>query len=411
MPEELAIALVIIVVIGWVVVKVFHALFQAAESTQSAIKDSFRKNQTDRHEKKRLALKPHCSQSMPSNLNAIENLLTKLGADLAERKDNGAWVPERPQWKKIDFVPQQYISQGPATQRVNVFDLRLILLPNRPAWNEREEDILSRSCSYPGDFVEVRRPPLIPLLVPDISIEVASLICDGKVSAKEMDVYFRKELDDIAVYNRRRMELLERYGTLRKDIEAWNEVERQRRVTFTSKTDAFSKEEEALFQEHAKKYEVACLRQRIQIAEALDGFRKRTKAYVIQRVESILSTLTLPVSVPRFWNVDYDEAEQILIVEVALPDVVHDHPIKTVKQKSGRVIKPLNQTERKEFVPKIHPAVMLRIAHELLRNDGFQTIKLLALNGWVDYIDPHTGRETRAYTCSLVLTGERDGRA
>ena len=104
---------------------------------------------------------------------------------------------------------------------------------------------------------------------------------------------------------------------------------------------------------------------------------------------------------------DYDEAEQILIVEIALPDVVHDLPVKTVKQKSGKVIKSLNQTERKEFVPKVHPAIMLRVAYEILRNDAFQTLKLLALNGWVDYIDPHTGHETRAYTSSLVLAGEQ----
>jgi restriction system protein len=101
------------------------------------------------------------------------------------------------------------------------------------------------------------------------------------------------------------------------------------------------------------------------------------------------------------------QAEQILIVEIALPDVLHHPPAKTVTQKPGKVIKPLNQNERKELIPKIHPAIMLRVAYEILRSDSFGTIKLLALNGWVDYIDPHTGRETRAYTASLVVTGEQ----
>jgi restriction system protein len=50
---------------------------------------------------------------------------------------------------------------------------------------------------------------------------------------------------------------------------------------------------------------------------------------------------------------------------------------------------------------------MLRFAYEILRNENSGIIKLLALNGWVGFTDPHTGLDTRAYTASLVVTPEQ----
>ena len=95
------------------------------------------------------------------------------------------------------------------------------------------------------------------------------------------------------------------------------------------------------------------------------------------------------------------------MVEIGLPDVVHQPPSKTVILKSGAVKKPLNQTERKELVPKIHPAILLRIAYEVFRNDTDEIINLLVVNGWVKFDDPATGINTKAYTASLMVTREQ----
>src|SRR5437899_2702530 len=78
-------------------------------------------------------------------------------------------------------------------------------------------------------------------------------------------------------------------------------------------------------------------------------------------------------------------------------------PRKTIVLKTGPVKKPLNQSEKKEAIPKIHPAILLRFASELFRNDNAEIIKLLVLNGWVAFDDPNTGINTKAYTASLML--------
>ncbi len=83
--------------------------------------------------------------------------------------------------------------------------------------------------------------------------------------------------------------------------------------------------------------------------------------------------------------------------------MVHQAPLKTVILKSGAVKKPLNQTERKEIIPKIHPAILLRTAYEVFRNDTDGIIALLVVNGWVKFDDPATGTKTKAYTASLMV--------
>jgi restriction system protein len=87
--------------------------------------------------------------------------------------------------------------------------------------------------------------------------------------------------------------------------------------------------------------------------------------------------------------------------------VAHQPPFKIVILKSGAVKKPLNQTERKELVPKIHPAIVLRTAYEVFRNDTDKTIDLLVVNGWVKFDDPATGINTKAYTASLMVARDQ----
>ena len=120
--------------------------------------------------------------------------------------------------------------------------------------------------------------------------------------------------------------------------------------------------------------------------------------------------IRLPGSVPHTWDIDFDEEQQIAVIDIGLPDVVHRPPYKTVILKSGAVKKPLNQTERKELVPKVHPAILLRIAYEVFRSDTDETIKLLVLNGWVKFDDPATGVNTKAYTASLMVERDRSPR-
>lgn len=137
------------------------------------------------------------------------------------------------------------------------------------------------------------------------------------------------------------------------------------------------------------------------------GFEKGNKENILQRIDFITNDIKLPTSFPKQWESDYDTEQAILILEIGLPDVVHSQVLKKVELKTKTTDKPLSKNEIKEFVPKIHPAIILRVAYEIFRNDESETIKLLVINGWIEYDNPSTGVKTKTYTSSLVCNREQ----
>ena len=163
--------------------------------------------------------------------------------------------------------------------------------------------------------------------------------------------------------------------------------------------DEYNKELDAdvLVSEKNKKY----------FTDLLAGYKSAKKDDVVERLNLILSNISLPASVPKTWDLDFDTEQAIAVVEIGLPDVVHQPVYKNVQMKASTAKKPLNQKEAKEFIPKIHPAIVLRIAYEVFRNDVCDVLKLLVVNGWVEFDDPTTGNKTRTYTASLVAEKEQ----
>lgn len=137
------------------------------------------------------------------------------------------------------------------------------------------------------------------------------------------------------------------------------------------------------------------------------GYENKQKEDVIERFNFVINSINIPASIPQIWDTDFDPEEGILIVEIKLPDIVHNQVLKEVALKHGKVKKPITLKEQKEIVPNIHPATMLRFAYEIFRNDSVDVIKLLVLNGWVEFDDPSTGNLTRTYTASLAVTKEQ----
>lgn len=138
-----------------------------------------------------------------------------------------------------------------------------------------------------------------------------------------------------------------------------------------------------------------------------NGFQRGVKQDVLQRIDYILNDIEFPNSIPKLWDSDYDPEQSILVVEINLPDVVHSPIFKKVELKSKTAEKPLTKREIQEYVPKIHPAIMLRVAYEIFVNDESGTIKLLVLNGWVEYDNPATGKRAKTYTSSLGVTRDQ----
>ena len=402
MPEELAIALVLLVIAGWIVVKLFQVLGEGLSSAHEALSRSIQGKTAKIFSWRKNKLAQNVRVFVPDELEWAENRIDVVQSEFERAQASIKWTPQLPTWVRRNFAPYALPPKSEAWNEMNVSDIQNILRPENIDWLHKESAILEQDCRYP------LKPPECTLSevkeVPEIALNIEKAVFDAsRLTKSQVLRFFRREQDAVAAYNQRRTAILARCEYVNRAIKEWNIENRKRWRSYIQESKRLEEQELSAFALHRSQYERGCTEQKDNLASTLAGFRAGRSADVVRRVEHFLGSLTLPKSVPHSWEIDFDEDQRILIVEVALPDVVHRPLVKTVTLKSGPVTKPLNQTEKRESIPKVHPAILLRFAYELFRNDDAGIINLLVINGWVMFDDPHTGVNKKAYTASLML--------
>ncbi len=397
MPAEIGIALVVLFVLIWLL---FHLL--------AALLTWFDKARAERRARRFLRDKQRLSQHvhifLPDELEQAQQELDVLSAQFHERRRTTVWTPIRPTWVKKPFLPLVFPSQTNAHGDMDIAEIESILCPNIVGWLEIESAIFSQSSIYPFAAPKGECLSSNELFKRELRLEKAVMRVDHtSITEKDVARCFRRERGVLEDYNKRRLAILSDCDHLNEQIDNWNVENHRKWSRYAADSASMAEAELEFFNLHSEQYSRACNEEKARFKKLAEGFRQRAKQGVVERVQCILGSLTLPDSVPRSWDIDFDEDQRILIVEIELPDVVHRQPTKTISLKSGRVKKSLNQAEKREYIPKVHPAILLRFAYELFRNDDSETIGLLVLNGWVRFQDPNTGIDTKAYTASLMV--------
>jgi restriction system protein len=404
--NSVIIGLAILGAVIWIVYKLFQAIADGVKQIETVVNDA----RSKRRQEHKATLLSKVNVRMPADLANIQQSIKRSRAELENEKTRiSSLRAAPPRWNKVEFKPIQFAVASEAYGTMVGTHLADILQPNATLWFEEERAAIQSDYAYPLPFPNYE-PAGEFKPFPDCEIkdlEEASLTYDRQqVRPSTVEDLFKEEIQEIASYNRRLEELIAETESLNTEIREFNKYAESNWNKHGAQMRALYEKEYAEFEDVRSSYVSAGNAQKSTLAGYLGGYRKGKNFGVIRRVGCILGRLKLPISVPRIWNVDFDEEQRILIVEIELPDVVHREVFKTVVLKSGPVLKPLNQKERKEFVPGIHPAILLRHAYEIFRNDTEQLISLLVVNGWVSFDDPRTGVNTKAYTASLTV--ERD---
>jgi restriction system protein len=357
------------------------------------------------------ARKDHLAKGVLYNLpNAISIAgLQRAEQEFQRRKAQPAWMPVRPSWQPRTFAKQTMSPQDPSCSEMDITDVGRILSPNSEPWIDKEAALISRDCSYPGvapttailEFKEFVPPA--PLHIEEAKFEFnPARVCESDIAR-----YFSEERERAKCFNESRLQAIARHSALIVQIEKWNSEQRKSWNQYRNASAILIQEELEKFRRCAQQYNDDCRAQSDYFKAQQEGYSRGSKTSVVARTNWIMGSLSLPGSVPRQWQVDFDEEEGILIVEVCLPDIVNRPPMKLVQRREGMVATPLNQSERREHIPKVHPAILLRIGFEIARNDSANVIKLIVVNGWINFREPATGRERVAYTASLRATPDR----
>lgn len=413
----------------WLIVQIFEAIGSFMDSVNQSFKEKELERQKKESERLRLKqqeaekrekllseererqwmaryneLLPYVDITLPDlDLTSVLSRLEGIKDDL-KRKSRQQFTAVRPSWQKRIFKKYITNDQREATAQMYVDDIDDILKKNTSTWEQKEMNLIADKCVYSG---ELKTTPLSSFIeIPEFSSalnEAHFAYDEEKISSDDLEKYFSKDRENVSKYNKTRMELLRFIEEINKEISNYNETKKAEFADYIQETALLEKEEKAKYNADLKEFKDACKQAQEYFKNTAEGFASNIKEAVVERLKLIVSDIQLPDCIPHKWEVDYNPEEQIAIVEIGLPDVVHFPPIKTVELKSGVVEKPLNLTEKKEIVPHIHPAIMLRIAYEIFRNDSSNTIKLLVLNGWIKFDDPTTGINTKSYTASLML--------
>ncbi len=158
-------------------------------------------------------------------------------------------------------------------------------------------------------------------------------------------------------------------------------------------------------------YEILQINRQVKIykkyySDLYNGFKMNKKDSVIERINNVINYIDLPKVFPKFWDLDYEPEKWILIVDVMVPNIVDLVIKKNVELKTKNVEKEITKKEYKEYKPKIHPSILLRLAYEISKSNVDNIIKYVAINWFVEYNSKATWHKIKDYVCSLTFKTE-----
>ena len=120
--------------------------------------------------------------------------------------------------------------------------------------------------------------------------------------------------------------------------------------------------------------------------------------------------LGLPDDFPQEFRIAYVPEPKELVVEYELPHksivpIVSEH--KYVKAKDTIEEKPRKASAIKDLYQDIVAATCLRTLHELFEADQGNHLDVLVFNGFVDEVDPATGKDIRPCLISIRTTSDK----
>ena len=132
------------------------------------------------------------------------------------------------------------------------------------------------------------------------------------------------------------------------------------------------------------------------------GSAKGVVDYFLPQLDSI----PLPRWCPREYELQFDEAGGILLIECRLPYFGALEVVKTKELTSGPKLVPVNQREARDLTNRFPYLIALRLLWEIPQLDYCRRVGMVCCNGYVIYDDPATGRRRQDVILSVAAKRE-----
>jgi restriction system protein len=140
------------------------------------------------------------------------------------------------------------------------------------------------------------------------------------------------------------------------------------------------------------------------------AYKNKDISSVISYNSMVLERSQYPYQLPQNFRVTYADDSKELVVEYQLPTIeivpkVQEY--KYVKSKDSIEGKQKKQPEIKDIYQDIIASICLRTIHEVFEADQGNVINLATFNGFVETVDPATGKDIKPFLISVRVIKER----
>ena len=142
----------------------------------------------------------------------------------------------------------------------------------------------------------------------------------------------------------------------------------------------------------------------------------RKKAYlakdadaIVDYCDMVLANSKYPDCFSQDWNLNYQADTEILVIDYSLPSVDDLPTAKAIKYVATRdefVESTISTSELNKLYDSVIYQVALRTIHELFEADVVIALSSIVFNGWVNFIEKSTGRDSNA--CIISVQAGKD---
>lgn len=222
-----------------------------------------------------------------------------------------------------------------------------------------------------------------------------------------VDEAYEAEVAKVRAAVRRKAELVEKCRSRNQAVYELAEDAERKRQAFEAKREKAFAETLAGWERDAAEWEHLAGEEYKRFEARVDRLSAPGPDGLLARIDLAMRAIEWPPFFSSEGETRFDPESGVLIHEHRFPDPSEIVWIKVVQLKSGPTAKPANKAEMKEAAARLHPALCIRLAAELIRLDTEGIVKGVAINGWADYTEKATGQKKRAYCASMFASREQ----
>ncbi len=130
---------------------------------------------------------------------------------------------------------------------------------------------------------------------------------------------------------------------------------------------------------------------------------------IVDYSDMVLANSEYPECLSPDWNLSYQADTKIIVVDYSLPsldDLPKTKSVKYVGTKDEFVESFITASALNELYDSVIYQIALRTIHELFEADIVNALSSVVFNGWVNFVEKSTGRDSNA--CILSVQAEKD---